>query len=501
MSRGPADRRTPAGLFPGTLCRKTAVAGAALAALAASAGIDGQALAQSVAVTLPGPRVLPGGPKPPEVTTGPGTVLKFGMSSTLGHDDNRALSPASLGSTSYLENRLSFGILSETAVSQLQFDILGILRWTDMPLLGSDTAFDGPEARLIYRHTGADSLMEVGASYQRVDLNFFNPLSQSDVQGADLVADQGEREYSTASIRLETGIGGPLGFTLGLDHRRYDYTDTTDADLYDNRTTRIALGGRAALSEVADLRLDLAQIGYDAENARQTDRTTRSATLGLDYALSPVDRIEARLGYQKMETTETLSGTRGEETRNGAIGSLLWRRDRPNGAVSLSFDHEIATSGERSTLRIGRQMALPSGWLNANIGYGRTEAGNEGPVAMIYWLQELPRGSVVASLDRQIVTNSNDLDTTSTTMRLDISHDITPLAQIALRANYVMWEVDGGEDIDRGTLRLAWNQQISEDWGISAGIEHRYRREEYESGAANSNAVFLTIARVMEFAR
>ena len=157
--------------------------------------------------------------------------------------------------------------------------------------------------------------------------------------------------------------------------------------------------------------------------------------------------------------------------------------------------------GARSTVRVGRQMALPSGWLSANIGYGRTEAGNEGPVASIYWLEQFPRGSVIASLDRRIVTNSNDLDTTSTTMRLELSHDVTSLAQIALRTDYVMWEVDGGEDIDRGTLRLSWDRQISEEWGISTGIEHRYRREEYETGAANSSGVFLTLARVVEFAR
>ncbi len=423
-----------------------------------------------------------------------GTILTFGIETSLRISDNYNLEFAAPGTSTILDTALSFGYLAETATDRFAFDIDGVLRASDLPGAGGDFRFDDPGVTVSYDREGANSRLTVSAAYNEANLDFIDPFEF--IEDGDLVSGSGRRAASSASLIFETGTSGPLGFGIELGHRAVDYRDTTDLSLFDTQTDDIALTARMQLSPVIEGRVRLSQEEYSAEDATSTDRTTRALSFGATYEISPVTTLDATLGLEKID--DSVDGV-----DDGSFGTLSLTRALPNGSAGIELDRSFGTEGGRTTLSVSRSMDLPNGRLAFNLGVTEGDTGGTGIVGSIDYVQTLPQGELTALLERSVDSDSSGNDILTTEAAIGYTMPATAVSTLSFDFDYIeVNEVGTGSaiDTDRTSFTAAYTHELTEDWDLSAGYEHQRRFTE-GSGTASSNEVFLTLGREFSIRR
>ena len=421
-----------------------------------------------------------------------GTTLTFGVDSRLSVSDNYSLEVTSPGNSTILDTTLSFGYLSQTATSRFAFDMDGVLRIADLPGAGSSggTRFDDINAALSYSHEGVNSRFSATANYNRIDLDFLDPFALTEISDVDLTNSSGTRNSRNARVIFEIGINDPLGFGIELGHEAFSYSDTTDPILFDSKTDDIALTSRLRLSPVAEARVRLSQEDYSADDLILTDRTTRALSFGVAYELSSVTTLDTSVGIEEIETV-------GTGTDRGSFGTISLTRAMANGTAGLVLDQSFGIEGGRTTLTAARDLALPSGTLAFSFGVTRGEQSGTGVVGSIDYSQTLPRGTLTASLDRSVDSNTagNDILTTSAT--LGYSMALSAVSDLSFDFDYADIKNDGSgttSNTNRKSLRAEYTHALTQDWDLSAGYEHQ-RLVTEGTGTADSNTIFLTLGR------
>lgn len=429
-------------------------------------------------------------------------ALTFDFSSTLRASDNYGLDVDSAGDSYFLDNRLGVGYRSETDVQSLSFGLSGILRFADLPDRSYDPDFDDLDARFSYSRNGVNSRVDTEASYNRADIAFFDPLSNLNdpldpIEEEDLIDDNtGTRETLGARLSLETGLAGPLGFNLGVQLRDRKFIDTVDPEYYDSKSTTVTAGTRFTLSPVLQATLSLSQDNYTNEDVEETDRVSRTASLGLAYQVSPVTQLDTSIGFRKIDEEENigLTGIRQTEKTDGVVGTIGLTRALPTGSIGMSFSHDVSQDGERSTLSVSRLMELKTGELSFSIGATKGDESGTGLIGDVNYTQELPSGSFRAQLSRSISTD-DDEEQTRTQATVGLSHELTPLSGLDLSLDYIDIANEGNDpDRERGRVTAAYNYDLTSNWELSGGYTHtRSRRDGQDT--ATENAVFLTMQR------
>lgn len=430
----------------------------------------------------------------------PNPSLTFDFSSTLRASDNYGLDEDSPGDSYFLDNRFGFGYRNETEVQSLFFGGSTILRFADLPDRDYDPDFDDIDLTFAYGRKGVNTRIDTEASYNRSDVAFFDPLSNLDdpldpIEEEDLIEDNsGTRETFGAQIRFETGLAGPLGFNFGIEHRDRKFTDTTDPDYYDSRSTTYTAGTRFTLSPVATATFSLSQENYTNEDIEEQDRVSRTANVGLGYQISPILTLDTSLGVRKIDNEETNFGIRDTETTDGIVGSVGLTRLLPNGSVGASFSHDVTEDGDRSTLSVNRQMELKTGELGFSVGATKGDYGGTDFIGDLSYRQDLPTGSFWAELG-QAVTSDDDSEQTRTRASLGLTHDLSALSAVDFSVDYIDIAKDGDEvDRQRGRFRAAYSYDLTSAWELSGGYTYTRSKREGED-AATENAVFLTMQR------
>jgi hypothetical protein len=427
-----------------------------------------------------------------------GTTLTFGIKSGLNVSDNYNLAVAAPGTSTILDTTLSFGYLSETATSRFAFDIDGVLRVADIPgpSSGSSTRFDDINAALSYTHEGANSRFSATADYNKINLDFLDPFSLTQISDVDLTNSGGTRNSRTARIIFETGINDPLGFGFELGHEAFTYSNTTDPGLFDSKTDDIALTSRLRLSPVTEARVRLSQENYSADDLILTDRTTRALSFGVAYELSAVTTLDTNIGVEKIETV----GTR---TDRGAFGTVSLTRAMANGSAGLVLDRSFGIEGGRTTITANRDLALPSGTLAFSFGATRGEQSGTGLIGSIDYSHTLPRGTLTASLNRSVDSSTSGNDILSTNAALGYSHALSSVSNLNFNLDYAAVENVGSgitSNTKRSSVRAEYTHELTPDWDLSAGYEHQ-RLVTQGTGTADSNTIFMTLGRVFSIRR
>lgn len=433
----------------------------------------------------------------------PNPLLRFDFSSTLRASDNYGLDEDSPGDSYFWDNRLGFGYRTTTGVSTFTLDGGATLRFADLPDRDYDPDVDDIDLNLGYVRDGANARLTTEASYNRSEIAFFDPLSRLDddldeLEGEDLIQDNtGTRETWGADIMLETGLSDPLGFSLGYSNRTRNYIDTVDPDYYDSETNTYTAAARLILSPVATTTLTLTQEDYTNEDVEETDRTARTASLGLTYLVSPVLTFDGSLGYSEIETEENIGLTdlRSTEKKDGLVGTLGLTRALPTGSIGVAFQQTVDEDGDRSTLRVTRAMELPNGSLQMSLGATKGEESDTGFVGDLAYVRDLPNGNFRATLSQDIGTDDDEAEETRTRATLGLSHDLTALSSMDLSVNYIDISSDGPEgDRSRGQFRAAYNHDLTSEWQLSGGYTYTRATEDTEDDATE-NAIFLTLKR------
>ncbi len=419
-----------------------------------------------------------------------GTTLTFGVASSLSISDNYSLAIISPGTSTILDTALSFGYLTETATSRFAFDVEGVLRASDIPGVGSDLRFDDASAALGYSREWADSRLDIIADYNRVNLDFLDPFSLTELSDTDLIDSSGTLESRNFDLKFETGLNAPIGFGFELGHSASEYTDTTDPGLFDSETNDIALTSRLRLSPVAEARVRLSQEDYTAQDVALTDRTTRALSFGVAYEISPVTTLDVSAGVEKIETT-------GVGTDRGSFGTVSLTRALANGSAGVVLDRSFGIEGERTTLSANRSLDLPGGSLAVSLGVTRGELDGTEVIGSLDYDQTLARGALTASLSRSVGSDTSGNDILTTNAALGYSLELTPVSGLSLDFNFAEIENVGSgttSNTNRSSLRAEYTRALTPDWDLSAGYQHQRLFTE-GLGTANSNTIFLTLGR------
>lgn len=451
-----------------------------------------------------------------------GPVLTFGIASTLSATDNYDLRPDDAESAELFDTELSLGYRNRRANDTLSLDLSGVLRAIEPPR-GANTV-DDRSARIGYQRQGVNSALSFGANYSFSAVEARDPfdrggrfgeddpfsededLDEDLLDETDLTQDRGDREQIGTRFRFETGLNDPLGVVLTADYNERSFTDTTDPDLFDSEVLTLSGTTRLTLSPVTETRLVLRYRDYSADDTEQTDRQTSSVNLGLTQALSPVDTLDVSLGFQRIETEESvvlgglpvaIVGPRRSETETGVIGDLTLTRELTRGTIGTTFNVDESENGRTATLRVNRALPLPRGSISLSLGATSNVEDTLVPVGSLDFTHEMPRSTLTASLQRQVRTSdrSNELRTTSVEVGYD--YEINSLSGIGLSANFAEVAGSGGpavDDTSRADLRATYRRDLTRDWQLSTGYEYRIR-EESDVGEATSNRVFLTLQR------
>lgn len=430
--------------------------------------------------------------------TGSGFSVTLGVDTTLAYNDNLGLDSPSLGSTTRLDTTFNLGIRAETPLDLLQLDLGGVLRRADEPQ-GTINDFQDPFASLSYTRDGANSRLSAAASYREVNLNFFQPLIDLNLDGVidedDLVDDNGTRQRLTASVNLQTGLNDPLGFNFGLSHSETNYSDTLDPSLYDARTERASVGATLQFSPVTQGRVQTTYTDYSADDAPQTERQTTDISVGVTHELSPTTVIDASVGFTQID--ETLTAINTTDDSEGTTASIGVVHQLSNGTVGATLDRTFNVNGERLTAQVSRALQLPSGNLSFSLGATRSDNGEVTAIGDLNYSHVLPLGQVNASIARRVDVSNLDNDVSITTARLGYSTPINNVSSIGMSFDYAQTQDAGAgnaADRERSNLRATYTRNLTADWDLTVGYQHATRKEGNQS-TATDNGVFLTVQR------
>ena len=426
-----------------------------------------------------------------------GLTFTIGISSDLRTHDNLDLDPVSAGSTTRFDNRLRFGIESETRRQKLAFNVAGTVRGEDAPGSGFSFGSENASADLKYALEGADARFAFDAGFRRTDVDGFTLASEGvDPAGADLIADTGIRETRTAMMTLETGLNAPVGFALQLEHRGTRYQGTTDPGLYDRMTNSAKATTSLRFSALTVAKVTASVSRYEAKDATSTTRDTRELSFGVAHEVSETTVVETSVGLREIDDSVT-----GE--KRGPVVSLSLVRILPRGQLVVRANSEQTTTLRQSTIEVERQFALPSGALTVGLGATQFKGLDARAIGRLNYSHELPRGQITASLSRSFNVNDEANIQRVTQGSLGVKYQINAPSALNFGVSYTdIRDAGTGGVVNRssGSFRAAYQHELARDWALSVGYERRYLMEA-GSGTANDNAVFVTLDRSISWRR
>ena len=427
-----------------------------------------------------------------------GLRLTGGVEQRLEAGRNLGLAIPAEGSTLQSVTRLSLGLDSETRTERFSIGASSALRFGRGPG-GRISGFDDPQLRFSYAREGARSGLDLGGSYRRSQVEFLRALSDfADEDGVIVLPEDfedltgsGRRTERALRGRLELGRDMPLGLVLNARHSGIGYSGVTNPDLFDTRRDELGATLRMQLSPVATATLGAGRNRYRAENAAQTRRITDRLDLGLAYDVSPVLRLDAGLGWRRIDSREFGVTTR----REGATGRLGLVQTLPDGEISARFNADRDQTGTRQTLRVGRKLDRPDGEISGSIGLTRTPAGRTEAIGDLAWRRDLPAGSITAQLSRSVAITGADETRLRTLAGLTYRHAINENSAVSLRFDYSQSSATATQNrLRRTDLNAVYSHQMTRDWALNLGANYRVRQEQ-GVGRSAAPSVFLTLGR------
>lgn len=424
----------------------------------------------------------------PAVAQDGGLQMVIGLSQRLETGTNTGLEVPADGSETISTTRLSFGLISATEISRLTFNASSaLLIENSFDTDGVVADIGSPDLSFGFTREVASAALEISARYRSDDVDAFDSSLSADERVGTLTD-------SGASFRLETGRTASVGFVVGASYDEANYEDTVDPDLVDTRTARANGDVILRFSELVTGRLGLAYSHSEEDNAAQTVTDTATASAGLDYVLSERLTLAASLGYTEIDTEEF--GL--VDTSSGPVGRLGFVYGMSNGTlngeavVSRSSDEDV-----RTTLAIGRELALPAGSLSARIGATRTDGAGTDIIGAVIWTQKLPSGEVGVRAERSVSYDDGaDEVVTNSVAAVDWSMDVNALSSIGLDVSYEVSDAPS-ERVEQAEFGATYNYSLTADWGLESGV--RYIIRDDLDGRAKSPSVFVAISRDFDF--
>ena len=363
---------------------------------------------------------------------------------------------------------------------------------------------------------------DASAQEWRLDTN----ISQRVLYSDNLLLSR-DREISTfgfittPALHLERNT--PAG-QIALDGR-FDFAEYVDHSEFNSQDQFLDLAVDQAITERSALRLD-ASFTRDTTLKNDQDVTGRflddsfqfvnwSVAPGWAYLLSPVDEIEVRGSYKKVNYYTD------EKTDYQYFGP------------SIDYSRQL-NELERVTATVAAYRFIPresgddyTDTISTLFGYAYDPSelfSISGGVGLAYSMRHEDPGNDSDELGYRVKFNVKYVMSDQTSLRASISHDaepsgdgdqvvrnrvtfgvdhqLAPLVTARFNADYVDNEDIFGTETNTSneqettrytSIRPALAYQLTEDWSLEAQYSFRYRLFEDENEHATSNSVFLTL--------
>ncbi len=401
-----------------------------------------------------------------------------------GVGDNLGLESPSEGRTSLSTTRLTYGLESKTRIQELALALGGALRFGSVADGNSlKTGFTDPQIGLRYLRDTGNADLSVDADYRQTDISLAAPLwTFLDEDGIirpprdfGNIRGSGERRAYNIDTALEIGKLAPFGlrFTAGADG--VDYVDATDDSLTDYDNVDLGLSAMFRFDPITTGFIDLTYQTYKADDLVDTDRETRTLQVGFDRTLSARAILSVRAGYTDVKTTTTdpLTGADLRRKETGPSGNISYITTLPNGDFATSFDLTHNSDGQRGTLRLTRNLDLPTGSLSAYVGLTSFDSSSPEIISGLTWLRRLPSGDMSLRLTRDVFVDENDEDRFANYLVASYSHDINAVSSLTADLSLSYNESTSTlASTRRATAAVVYNRTLTRDWSMNAGIEY-----------------------------
>jgi hypothetical protein len=311
---------------------------------------------------------------------------------------------------------------------------------------------------------------EIGGdlSYSRAEIE--GDDLDDDFDAADLARQAGTREDIGLGLRLVTGRTAPFGTDTEVRYAEQNFTDgATDDD-------SVTYTARSTLRFRVDPRIDLTLTGFwereETDDAVDTVETTRRLTFGANLAVDRVWSVATGLGYSEIETA-TIGGV---AVQDGVEGFVIVTRDMRNGSLVFSSDHVVTNAGWRNSVRVGRNIALANGdTFDASIGQIFFEEGDSGHLASLTYTRTVRSGALSFGFDYASDLDNADELIQRTRLSGTLRQDLTDASGWSV--DWALARVDydnpATQDAMRVDIGLAYLHALSNDWNLSARLEHQ----------------------------
>lgn len=437
-----------------------------------------------------------GAPSPFSRSSGntPGRQQEARFSSSLEWNDNYDLREDSAGNALIWDNILGYGIERRTLTDEFILDAQGTIRASDLPSASTELDADDAQVRLSYGRIIDDNAIRFDLRYQHVDVAFFDPLRDLDIDGSfdDPSTSDGTRQSLRANLGVTLNADGPVSFDFLGAASRIDYYDTTDPGLTDRNRGSFRADVGFALSPI--MRLTTGGF-YDRniEDENDLDRQTRRVDVGFDGLINPRLRAIARVGYSEVETER--NGV--TDTQSGTVGDLSFTATEKNGGETrFGLSTRLDENGQRSDATVGKTLVWDNGQLDGDIGVSVSKDTELRPIGRLVYVYTLPRSRLSANF-RQVTTVDDDgEDVINTALDLGYTQLINRVSSfdIGIGGGLQRFENSDSDPSERINFTAQYNHALTRDWTLNTGYRHRWRDSD-EDDLAQSNAVFLGLSR------
>ncbi|MBK4218138.1 hypothetical protein JJJ17_19600 [Paracoccus caeni] len=406
-----------------------------------------------------------------------GALLGLGAAGALSfaamaQDDNQLARRATLtvGQQLALDNGNLIGVMpldlqfqTGTRAQNLQFSMSVPIEQGD-PDNDDFFSFGDAQARLLYRRGARNSSFETELSYRQSDLD--RDILYDELTDQLVTVDGGSLATSTARVGYVFGTQSKLGGEIGLQYTRRDYSDTTDAALYDYDSVSGDI--RFYLEPTPLIRARILASASRTDSDGGTDTRSSELGVGASMQVDKLTNLDVEIAHSRIRR-EYNDGRIANTT--GPAYRLNLTRSRPNGDWTLSYSSSVGTEGRRDNMMLGRSLEMQTYNLSAAIGATHFD-GNYDPIYQISYSQELNRRSrMQASLRRSAITDADGDEAVNTDISASYSHQITELSSLNTSLGYRASDIQTGnrDNAETFSFDINYSHALNSSMSLVAG--------------------------------
>lgn len=418
------------------------------------------------------------------------------LATGLNVDTNRDLDTVSPGTSTKLYERLTYSFIAATNSQVFEFSLGAQLEYEEIQGVGTDFGIEEPALKFLYSKSSANSEFSIDGDYWQGDIS-----TAFDVDPTDpglIGVDDGTLLRTNTNIAFETGLNSALGFFGSAGYQTRDYSKTSNRE-NDTSTFIYDVGAVFRFSKTTEGTLSFGQEKFKEDNAASRKVDTSDLTFGISHELGNALTLTGQFGYE--DRTTKAAGI--SVTESGYFVGAGFSQERPNGLFFGGVDYNGTRFRDEYSVNVGRSLELPDGSLSANITLTNIEVDGLQVTGYIDYIRRMATGELAISLSNEQRTDSSDRDILFSKLAVGYEQEINSFSSFEVSLDLSRTQnkyFSAAFPIeDRATFTASYSRAVTPEWDLNVGYSHREYTATNTTTNANSDSVFLTLTRDIQF--